>query len=297
MHFIRGEVNEMSQMLTHDALVSALREGGLCAGDTVHVQSDLRRLGLPDCTPSRSAMLQFYLSAFQEVIGPEGTLTVHTPSESYARYNKPFVLEETPSTAGSFSEYVRKLPGSVRSLHPIVSVTGIGPQAQYICGECHNEGFGWDSPWGRLHRANAKILAFGLDIEHDGGTSFLHYVENLYGMPYLYTKIYTTPVYAGGNEISGPFTMAVRYLDFGVVVTGERVRRRLVDKGIMRRVPVGDGHLLCGPSAAIVDEGVRCFRKDRFFMLQYPPKFRAGVIPMDGATGTMRIYVDKAAEA
>ena len=286
----------MSRTLTHGALVAALREGGLSAGDTVHVQSDLRRLGLPNCPPTRSAMLRFYLSAFQEVLGPEGTLTVHTPSEGYARYNEPFVLEKTPSTAGSFSEYVRTLPGAVRSLHPIVSVTGIGPQAHSLCGECHTEGFGWDSPWGRLHRTNAKILAFGLDIEHDGGTSFLHYVENLYGMPYLYTKIYTTLVYAGGHEQPGPFTMAVRYLDFGVVVTGERIRRHLVEKGIMQRVPVGDGWLLCAPGPAIVDAVVHCFRKDRFFMLQYPPKFRAGVIPMDGATGTMRIYVDQADE-
>ncbi len=278
--------------LTHQDLVLSLRRAGLKSGDVVHVQSDLRRLGVPDCVLNRKEMLEFYLSAFLEVLGDDGTLTVHTPSEDYARYDKPFILETTPSTAGSFSEYIRNKDDSIRSLHPIVSVTGIGSKAQHICGECHNEGFGWDSPWGRMHRLNAKIVSLGLDVHHSGGTSFFHYVENLYGMPYLYTKIYTAPVYVKGKQIEEPFTMAVRYLDFGVVVTGEKLRKHLVNVGIMKRVCIGNSVILCASAQDIIDEAVTCFRKDRFFMLEYAPVFRYGEIPMDGATGKKTVYVN-----
>ncbi|MDP3183188.1 MAG: AAC(3) family N-acetyltransferase, partial [Desulfobaccales bacterium] len=141
--------------LKYEELVRALERGGVARGDIVHVQSDLRRIGPVDCEPSREAMLAFYAAAFQEVLGPEGTMTVGTSFEDYARYGIPFVREESPSRQGAFSEYIRTRTGAVRSLHPIVSVTGLGARSEEICGGPHYNGFGYESAWGRLHRLNA----------------------------------------------------------------------------------------------------------------------------------------------
>jgi aminoglycoside N3'-acetyltransferase len=275
-------------------LVSALRQAGVCPGDIVHVQSDLRLIGPVDCPADREAMLAFYLSAFQEVLGPEGTLTVGTSFEDYARYGTPFVREESPSRQGVFSEYVRTRPGAVRSLHPIVSVTALGARAEELCGSPHFDGFGHQSAWARLHRAGAKVMALGLGAHHEGGTTIVHYLEHLYGVPYQYTKVYTTPVYSGGQAVAGTFTLSVRYLDFGIVNDSLRFKLHLLETGKARNIPLGTGHVFCSTWEAVVEEGMRCLNRDRYFLLERPPLFRPGEIPMDSNTGAMRVVYNRA---
>ena len=281
--------------ITYEELVAALITAGIQKGDIVHVQSDLRRIGPPDTKLDRESMLQFYLAAFQEVLGEQGTLTVCTAFEDYGRYGTPFIVEESPSRTDAFSEYVRTRPGAVRSIHPIVSVTGLGARAHEICGQPHYEGFGYDSPWGRLHRANAKIMTLGLG-PHEGGTTFFHYVESAYGVPYKYTKIYTAPVYAHGVKVSGTFTLSVRYLDFGIVNTPVRLKTHLLTKGYAVNVPTGNSTTWCCAAEDIMREAVVCLRHDRYFLLETPPRFRAGEMPMDGPTGELRVYYDKSVD-
>ena len=56
------------------------------AGDTVHVQSSLPHVGPVESGDSPDEILDFYLTSFERVLGPNGTLLVHTPFEDYARY-------------------------------------------------------------------------------------------------------------------------------------------------------------------------------------------------------------------
>ena len=265
------------QKLTYERLVSALRSAGIRAGDAVHVQSDLLRIGPVDCEQQRDRVLEFYLQAFLEVIGNKGTLSVGTSFEDYGRYGAPFELERSPSRQGVFSEFIRTRPGAMRSLHPIVSVSAIGENAAAVCDGPHFNGFGYQSAWGRLHRLNAKIVALGLGVELEGGTTFFHYLEHLYGVPYQYTKIYDGPVMVKGNRIQGPFTMSVRYLDFAIVNDTLRFKRHLVQKGKAINVPVGAGFLMRASANEIIEEGVRCLDEDRYFLLREPPRFVPGV--------------------
>jgi aminoglycoside N3'-acetyltransferase len=278
--------------LTYQELVDGLRTCGLRSGDVAHVQSDLFTLGLVDCAPSRSAILEFYLRAFLEVLGPEGTLTTCTAFEDYGRFGTPFIREESPSRLGAFSEYIRTRPGAVRSLHPIVSITAIGARAEELCGGSHFDGFGYASPWGRLHRANAWIMTLGMDA-NGGGTTFFHYVEKLYGVPYQYTKLFAYPVFSRGVEVAGPFTMSVRYLDYGIVNTPQRVKNRMVELGEARDVKIGLTKSWCARAGSIVDRMCDMFDEDRWMMLVQPPNFRPGEIPMDGQTGQLREFYDK----
>ena len=273
-------------MLQYRELVASLGRAGLGAGDVALVQSDLLQIGPVDAGRDREAILDFYLSAFEEVLTSDGTLTVLTAFEDYGRSGKPFDREGSPSLSGAFSEYVRTRPGAIRSIHPIASVTGLGAKAEEICGGPHYDGYGYDSPWGRLHRANAKLLTLGYGIRPDGMT-FLHYAEALLGAPYLYTKIFGSPVISGGEQVPGPFTMSVRYLDFGIRQDQSKFKRHLVDTGVARSVPLGRGHLLsttCGP---VVEQAAQCMREDRYFFLERKPAFRPGEIPTDGPTEPM----------
>lgn len=267
-------------MLTHRELVDGLRAAGVQAGDTMLVQSNLRRFGTVDAPRSRDGILEFYVQALQAALGADGTLVVLTAYEDYARHGLPFDRQTSPSLSGALSEYVRTRPGAVRSQHPVLSLTALGPRAGELCGGHHFEGFGYDSPWGRLHRMNGRLLTLGYGIVPDGMT-FMHYLENLYGVPYQYTKVFDYPVLDGGREVEGCFTMPVRYLDFDIDYDQRRLKRGMVERGLATLTRCGRGELFCTTCDAVVAHGMEAFSADRYVMLVQPPAFRRGEIPYD----------------
>lgn len=275
-----------------DELLSDLRLLGIGEGDIVHVQSDLRRIGLVDAPLTRDGLCGFYLDALKQVVGPEGTISVCTAFEDYGRYGTPFDRQTSPSRTDTLSEYVRTQEGAIRSIHPIVSVTALGARAMEISGGPHFEGFGYQSAWGRLHRANAKILSLGLG-PNLGGTTFFHYVDRLYGVPYTYTKIYRHPVRDGHVTIEGVFTMAVRYLDFDIVNTPVRIKNALVAEGSARVVKTGRAESWCCPAQLAAATMMKMLDHDRWVFVERPPSFREGEIPWDGLTGPMVVNPSK----
>lgn len=284
---------ESGGRLTFEEAVQALKAVGLCAGDTVLVQSDVSRLGRVDGARTREDILAFHRDAFRAVIGPEGTLAVCTAFEDYGRYGTEFHVESSPSRLGSFSEFIRQSAGAIRSSHPIVSVCAIGYRAQAICAAPHFDGFGWDSPWGRLHRIGGRLCTLGLSRHDEFGMTFVHYVEQLYGVPYQYNKVFTAPVFEKGRQIEGVFTMNVRYLDYGVEYDTLKVKREVLSRDKGQERAYGRDTVFMAKCDDLVDVMMASFRRDRYFMLARPPRFRSGEIPMDGPTGEMRRSVDR----
>ena len=282
----------MTSRLDFRAFVDALRAAGLEAGETVHVQSSLPHIGPVDRGDRAADVLNFYLDGFREVLGSAGTILVHTPFEDYGRYAVPFIVEESPSRAGVFSEFIRTQPGAVRSMHPIASTAGIGPAAAPICDGPHFEAFGYMSSWGRMHRANVRFMTLGLTLR--GGLSFAHYCESQYGVPYQYCKVYDTPVYKAGRRVPGVFTMRVRYLDFSIAVDIIRYQERLRALSALREAPCGRSLIHAVSAHDAFDVGMELLSEDPYAMLREPPAFRAGVIPFDGPTGPARYSYDLA---
>lgn len=258
-----------------------LRQIGIGRGDVVHIQSDLRRIGFVQNMETRDDLLNFYHTGFRDVVGSEGTLSVNTMFLDYGRKGIPFDVKHTPSQAGAFSEYIRQLPGSVRSIHPVVSICANGPKGEAIAGGDHFAGHSAVSPWARLHRENAWIVSLGLGLR-PGGSSFLHYVENQYSVPYLYTKLFDYPVTNDGKPIDGPFTLNVRYLDFGISYNTSPFRLSVVESGSAYLAPLGNGDIFACRAATLFEEGIKALSKDRYCFLHEKPEFIRGKIPFDG---------------
>ena len=271
------------QRISVQDIVHSLRSVGVERGDVVHVQSSLPHLGPVDSGDTPDQILDTYRKAFDEVIGDHGTLLVHTPFEDYARYGIPFTVELSPSRAGVFSEYVRTIPGAIRSTHPVVSTAGIGPKAAEICGGSHFEGFGYQSSWGRMHRSNVLMVTLGLEFR--AGLSFAHYIESLYGVPYQYCKVFSTPVESNGHVVDGTFTMRVRYLDYSIAIDLSRYQRELIRRGVGRTASCGRHLVQAVRAQDAFDVGVEMLENDVFSFLLSAPTFRSGEIPADGPTG------------
>lgn len=121
--------------------------------------------------------------AFRKILGEKGTLMVPTFTYSFRR-NQIFDVRNTPTGAeiGSFAEYIRKLPGAIRSTDPLFSMAAIGPQAEDLMERTSHRCFGKDSIYEKIFSANALFVALGITYS-TGITAFLH-LENLAGIDY-----------------------------------------------------------------------------------------------------------------
>jgi aminoglycoside 3-N-acetyltransferase len=282
-----------SHRVSSSQLITSLRGVGVEKGDIIHVQSSLPHIGPVGYGDSSDNILDFYLDAFEKVLGPNGTLLVHTPFEDYARYSQPFDIKQSPSRAGVLSECIRTQPGAVRSMHPIVSTAGIGRHASAICDGAHYEGFGYQSSWGRMHRMDVLFVTLGLDLR--SGLSFAHYIESLYGVPYQYCKVYSTPVLSAGKNIEGTFTLRVRYLDFSIAYDLNRFQQRLIEGGAARSEACGRSVIQSVRASSAFEVGIGLLESDVYGFLASKPQFREGVIPSDGPTGSPGYIYDATA--
>lgn len=248
----------------------ALRAVGLCAGNVAMIHSDISRIGWTTGASSRDAVLADYLTAITDVLGSDGTVVTLACTESYARSKKPFDYETSPSEQGVFSEYVRANALAIRSMHPLFSLAALGPAANAICGDdVAPTGFGYGSPFHRLHEMDAIAICLGVDLR---SLTFVHHVEQTYGVPYGYTKEWTAPVTRGGKPEPGRFFAFVRYLDAGVEYDFSRMQEALLDEGLARHVPIGYGGVWSVRVRDVFDLGMRRLRDDPFFFLKQAPE-------------------------
>ncbi|WP_193318992.1 aminoglycoside N(3)-acetyltransferase [Nonomuraea phyllanthi] len=164
-------------------LASDLAALGVGAGQVVLVHSALSRLGHVEGGPAA------VVAALRELLGHDGTLAVPSgtsansdTSPHYLRATAGMSLTElaryrsampaydprsTPTTAmGRIPEYVRTLPGALRSAHPHTSFAAIGPRAAAITGgHARDCLLGERSPLARLYDAGALVLLLGVGYD------------------------------------------------------------------------------------------------------------------------------------
>jgi hypothetical protein len=155
------------------------RFGALCD------QLDVRRNDLVFLHISYSRVAYLELSpeelveALLDRLGPEGTLAMPSyawhvdkaarPWKGYADYfaqRPPFDVRHTPSNMGVVSEQFRHLPGVHRSASYWWSICAKGPLSGELAGDQArvNLPYGQDSSFGRLARADVKVLGLGVSL-------------------------------------------------------------------------------------------------------------------------------------
>ena len=174
---------------------------GLNKGDIVLIHSNVASLGKVE------KGLEGIFFAVREIIGNEGTLVVPTFTFSFCR-GKVFDLKKSKSENGVFTEYVRKLPGTVRSPHGITSFAAIGQEAIPMMSMSDKTSYGPGSIPGNLRNAGCKVLQIGVPV-----ISHTHYVERLVGVEYRYDKNFNGLIYDGSNEYEETCSLYVRRRD------------------------------------------------------------------------------------
>lgn len=220
--------------VTENLLQEALESIGIIGGDGLLVHSAVQYLGKPE------GGVGVYLDGIQAVIGPDGTVVVPTFNFDFP-INQEFDPVETPSKGmGAFSEYIRKLPGSRRSLHPMQSVACYGYSAEDLASRDTTSAFDPGSVYDRMLELDFKLLLLGADVQ---SVSMLHYSEQRARVPYRYWKEFTGQVLAPQGWEIRTYLMFVRDLDIDPKISLIPVKENLIRQGLWQSVQLNYGHL------------------------------------------------------
>lgn len=277
----------MDRIIKKEEIIRALKKVAIKKGDIVLVHSALSEIGRIEGGKGGDEYLANLCKAFFSVIGKNGTLVVPAFFYDYGRYQTPYDTRRSPVSGelGAFARYVAGLPKAERSPNPITALAAVGAKADYICGGGTGSSFGVDSPWDRLLKSNAKMVFLGVDLR---AMTFIHYVEYMVGVPHLYNKFSTAPVFKNGRLIKLPISSQVRYLDFGIEYDALKNTKRFESAGLVRKEKIGAGFVRCLSCKEFFEFAKEKLKKDYFYFLKQPPKFAAGKIPMDGSSGPAR---------
>jgi len=268
--------------ITKDDIYTALVDVGVDRGQTVWVHADLAKVGAVVDTKNRDDFCAAYLDAIRGVIGPEGTVVMPTYTTQVMRFDMDFVWEETPTLMGLLPEYLRTHSQSLRSLHPMFSVTALGARQNDICTNNSTNSFGWDSPFDRMLKGGARVVTIGLPSGYLVGMA--HQLEAMCNLPYVYNKLIRAVPIVNGKPVNKTFTATVRYLDLGVRYDLARHVRKLREKGYVKSARLGDSWVHSADYVTTFNTAADRLGEDPYYLLEEPPVFTPGKIPFDGST-------------
>ena len=228
--------------LTKQELIEQFKAIGVKQGMSLLVHSSLKRVGPVEGGPDT------IIDALLETLGPEGTLMMSTVSGSVNPNQPVFHVLHTPSSVGYLSNVFRKQKNVIRSLHPVHSLVGLGPKADFFTSGHLEANTPWspDSPYGKLMRNNGHILFLGVNFECN---TCMHALEIEARVPGLHTKETTTLIVFDADGVSHEIEhhwhsrKKSKYADMEHIATqagglvygqiGEGISR-LVDAAVMR---------------------------------------------------------------
>ncbi len=157
------------------ALRQHLEELGVRTGDKVLVHARLISFG------EIIGGIETVQAALMDAIGPQGTLVV--PTYTFGPGDVPFDPDRSPSSGmGTLAEHVRVQPTAIRSLSPIHSHAGIGPDAGLLQRSDATLSFGPNSDLDLMRWEGFQMLQLGCGFNE--GATFLHQMEAECAVPY-----------------------------------------------------------------------------------------------------------------
>jgi aminoglycoside 3-N-acetyltransferase len=208
-----NSINNSDAPVTVASLTADFKKLGIESGMLLLTHSSLSALGWVCGGPV--AVIQ----ALMAVLGDHGTLVMPAHSGEYsdpANWSHPPVPETwwpiiranmpafdpalTPTRGiGTIPETFRKWPGILRSHHPQVSFTALGPLAKTVTAHHSlNYAFGGESPLERVYDLNGYILLLG--VGHGNNTS-LHLAEYRASYPGKMVERNGAPIMENGQRV------------------------------------------------------------------------------------------------
>jgi len=263
---------------TLSEIKKSLKKLKLKKGSSCLLHSSIVGLGLIKGLPIKDIPRKIFDLMFDE-IGTNGTLSALTPYYEYGFKSKQFDLIKSPSSKdlGAVSEFINKRKDSTRSLNPLFNISSVGKKAKFITNQKTTMAFGEDSPWDQLYKLNSDIIFLGCDISV---CTFIRYIEFRFGVPYLYNKHFNNKIRTGKTIISKHSSSPLRYLYLDIEYDTSKFQKILLKKKILRTGKSNNINVMAVDMQACYRAGIEELKKDLFFFLKRPPKFKNKFAPI-----------------
>lgn len=205
------------------------------------IHTDLAGFGIPNAKLKRKE----FLGAIYNVLLALKVKTLVFPAFTFSFSNDEdfSVNDSTAKYMGALNEYVRKQPGVVRSLDPLMSVIAVGEKAEefYKVGKrCMSTGGMFDM---LHHTPDVKFLFLGAKPTHC--FTYAHYVEGVYKVPYRFEKWFEGNITdREGNTYKDSYSLLVGCKGIYPAAMLPFEKHMLKNRKY-NKVPLGDGEIIC----------------------------------------------------
>jgi aminoglycoside 3-N-acetyltransferase len=258
----------MDHHYTREDLLKAIEAVGVRPGDIVSLQVSLGRLGLPQAIERNySALSNFVIDAFLEVLGTDGTLVVPTYTYSVGR-GQVYEVESTPSSIGEFPEVFRRRRNAVRSRDPMMSSAAIGPGAQVILRNISNQCYGVGSVFDNLVKTNGLICTLGLGM---WWATFCHYTEKMADVPFRFDKRFRGVVREHGREREEEWIYFAAPRVTNCESNSIALEKKAIERSLIRVAPIGRGEIHGVRAREYLAFGLAQLRENPWLTAKGPP--------------------------
>lgn len=249
--------------VTNTAILKCIEELKAFDARFLFIHSELS-FGVPNPALEKRELLAALLETIRELNVP--TLCVPTFTFSFCN-GEDYDVEKSRSKMGALNEYIRKLPNSVRSRDPLMSVVALGQDTGVVEG-LGRHSIGENSAFDKLRKkGGTKFLFFGASASQC--MTYVHYVEERLGVPYRYNREFTGNITDPNGTTRETYTLFVRYHGVIPSETGE-YEQYLIDKGLMAKLACGDAFISAVDESAAYDTAMDVLDKDINFLLAEP---------------------------
>lgn len=247
--------------LSQDLLSNSLEAINILPGDNLLIHSAIQFLGFP------VGGLKMIYESLLSLVTAQGTLAVPVFTFEFANG-----LEYHPATSASknmgiFSEFIRKLPGSQRTAHPMQSLAIVGHYATELASRDTPGAFDNGSAFERMLDLDFKCLLLGATIN---ACSIIHYSEQRAKVPYRYWKNFSGLI--DGQEKT--YRMYARKLELDPQLDLSPIQQRLEAEVLWHSTQVNYGKIAVFTLKDFRKVADSLLAKDPFALLSN----RAGVV-------------------
>jgi len=157
-------------------------------GDCLYVVSDMMELAKVYRENGQRLNLDDLLTDLQRLVGEEGTLVLPTFNWDFCK-GVAFDYHKTPVRTGALPKAALKREDFTRTRHPLYSFAVWGAGARELLAVDSVDSFGKGTIFEKLEQWDAKVLVIGVGAL--SGTTYIHHVEQMVGVPYRYNKEFT----------------------------------------------------------------------------------------------------------
>ena len=200
--------------------------------------------GLTFGPPNPRLGRQELLAHLYDVVASLGVPTLLVPTFTFSFCNgEDYGVRTSRSRMGALNEYIRKLPGAIRSVDPLMSSVLVGEDRDLV-ENLGKHSIGANSTFDKLHRRGATVKFLFLGATVSECFTYTHYVEERLATPYRYNRDFTGSITDGDRSWEDTYTLFVRYK--GVVpASSGLLENDLLRRGLLRRVGCGTSSVSC----------------------------------------------------